>query len=172
MRISIVGTFSLMAFAASAATALADDVPAGWTKGADGSYTHTASAMRCPSEIAGYAFQSFSGPVEPNFEGVCTYAKGDENGLLRVRRYVEGVGETPLAIRNDDGLMHPSQVNGGKIVAAFRAGPGPVVNGTQTHQLVLTFATKGYLVDCIARHTTAAQPPMDFTSACMKLGGQ
>jgi hypothetical protein len=151
---------------------LAGNAQAGWTQGADGTYAHIASGMRCPSEIAHYAFQSFSGPADPNFEGVCTYAKGSESGLLRVRRYVAGAGETPLAVRNDDGLMHADMSNGGKIMAAFRGGPGPVVDGVQTYQFVLTFALKGYLVDCIARHADKSQPPADFTDACMKLAGQ
>jgi hypothetical protein len=169
MRIFAAVTILLFGFASGAA--MADGVPAGWIKAPDGTYTHTASAMHCPSEIAGFVFQALSVPADPNFEGVCTYTKGDESGLLRVRRYVEGAGETPLAIKNDYGLMHPAQANGGQIVAAYRGGPGPVLDGVQTHQFVLTFATKGYLVDCIARHAAQSMPPMDFADACMKLAG-
>ena len=171
MRAFIIAVVSLFACAASAAPVAPGDVPERWTKDSDGTYTHTASAIRCPSQIAGYAFQSLSGPADPNFEGVCTYTKGGETGLLRVRRYVEGVGETPLAIKNDNGLMHPDMTNGGKIAAAYRGGPGPVVDGVQTLQFVLTFRAKDYLVDCIARHGDKSQPPADFPEACMKLAG-
>lgn len=155
-----------------ATAALADDVPAGWSRGGDGTYTHIASGVTCASDVKGYAFKGIQGPSDPNFEGVCTYddGKGD-TGLLRVRRYVEGVGETPMAIQNDYGLMHPQMSGGGQILGAVRGGPGPLVDGVQTYQIVMTTVAKGYLVDCIARHTDKSMPASDFPLACLKLAG-
>lgn len=162
----------LIILAFTARSALADDVPAGWARAADGTYTHVASGIACPAEIKGYRFKRLDGPVAPNMEGVCTYENGNgETGLVRVRRYVEGVGETPLAIQNDYGLMHPNTSNGGKMVGAFRGGPGPVVDGVQTYQIVLTNVAKGFLIDCIARHAEKSQPPTDFAFACQKAAG-
>ncbi|HEY2034360.1 MAG TPA: hypothetical protein VGH02_11800 [Rhizomicrobium sp.] len=150
--------------------AFAQSVPAGWTQNKDG-YVHSASGVRCPASVADYTFKSIEVPSDPGFEGVCTYVKGDgETGLVRVRYYIENVGETPLAIKNDYGLMHPDAAGTpGKIMGAFRGGPGPVVNGTQTYQFVLTTTRNGYLIDCIARHTDKAMPPNDFPFACQKL---
>jgi hypothetical protein len=161
-----------VAFAVAASSGCADDVPAGWSRAADGSYIHAASGINCPAELKGYRFKSLDGASAPNFEGVCTYDNGDgETGLIRVRHYVEGAGETPLAIQNDYNLMHPQMSNGGTMVATFRGGPGPVVDGVQTYQIVLTNVMKGFLVDCIARHADKAQPAMDFPLACQHLTG-
>jgi hypothetical protein len=166
-------TLSAIAFALLIAPAArADELSAGWSRAADGAFTHTQSGVTCPSDIKGYAFKALAGPSAPNFEGICSYDNGQgETGLVRVRRYVEGVGETPLAIQNDYGLMHPTMSNGGRVVGAFRGGPGPVVDGVQTYQIVMTTVAKGYLVDCIARHTEKSMPPSDFPLACMKLEG-
>lgn len=164
MTIAMLGC---IASTVSAAPALADDtVPVGWSRSADGTYTHDASGVHCPPQIAGYSLKSIEGASDPNFDGICTYEKAQgEIGLLRVRHYVEGVGETPLAIRNDYGLMHPDQ-SPQKVVSAFRGGPGPVVDGVETTQFVLTSVSNGYLLDCIARHKTKEMPPIDFPQAC------
>jgi hypothetical protein len=89
-------------------------------------------------------------PADPIL-GVCVY--GDDNdvqGLIRIRRYVPGAGETPLAIQNDAKLMVPSQRDP-NVVAAFRGGPGPERNGKPTFQVVITFVVGEHLVDCILR---------------------
>jgi hypothetical protein len=125
--------------------------------------------MTCPVEGAGYAFQRIDGPSEPNFLGVCRYDNGKGiTGLIRIRRYVEGVGETSLAIQNDYGLMHPD-LSQGTIVVAFRGGPGPMENGVQTYQFVLTSVRNGFMIDCIARQTVQGMPPDDFTTYCSHL---
>lgn len=153
-----------------ATQAAAQSLPAGWTQDESG-YTHAASGVHCPSSVADYAFKSLSLPSDQGFEGVCTYANGSgETGLVRVRHYVEGVGETPLAIKNDYSLTHPEDAGTpGKLVETFRGGPGPVVDGAPTFQFVLTALHKGYLIDCIARHADKSMPPKDFPFACQKL---
>ena len=154
----------------SMTSALADDAAAGWSRKSDGTYVHDLSGIACAPDVAGYTFKRLDGPSAPNFEGVCVYEKGSEAGLIRVRRYQAGVGETPLAIQNDEGLMHPDSSQG-HIVSAFRAGPGPVVDGIPSFQMVMTSIARGYLFDCIARHTEKSMPPQEFALACMKLRG-
>jgi hypothetical protein len=162
----------IMAVLVASQPVRSDDNPPGWTRAANGAYTHVASGMTCPLEVKGYRFKALDGPSAPNIEGACTYDNGSgEAGLIRVRRYAEGVGETPLAIQNDYGLMHPNMSNGGKMMGAFRGGPGPVIGGVQTYQIVLTNVVKGFLVDCIARHTDKSQPPIDFAFACQHVAG-
>ena len=166
-RAALLAVTLLFAFGAASAD---DAAPAGWTRGADGTYTHTDSGMRCPTAAVGYAFRKIDGASEPNFLGVCTYDDGSGvTGLIRVRRYVEGVGETPMAIQNDYGLMHPDLGGGKKLMGAVRGGPGPVVDGVLTYQFVMTTVLRGFMVDCIARQTKQGMPPSDFTLYCMKL---
>jgi hypothetical protein len=46
------------------------------------------------------------------------------------------------------------------------------VDGVSTSQMVITSVAKGYLFDCIARHTDTGMPPQEFALACTKLGGR
>jgi hypothetical protein len=167
------GRIVLVAVLMASSAALAQSIPAGWSQ-SENTYTHTASGIACPTDVAGYTFKSIAGPSDPNFDGVCTYDKGgSETGLIRVRHYVDGVGETPMAIQNDYRLMHPDIAGGpGKIMGTVRGGPGPVVDGVQTYQLVLTTIHNGFLVDCISRHTDKSAPPSEFALACNRLMGQ
>ena len=162
-----------VAFAVAAWSARADDVPAGWSRAADGTYTHVESGVVCPVDVKGYSLRQVEGPSDPGFLGICSYQNADGvAGLIRIRRYIEGVGETPLAIQNDYGLMHPDVQTGngiGKMVDAFRGGPGPVVDGVQTRQMVTTTVVRGLLVDCIDRQAKEGMPPHDFSDACWSL---
>jgi hypothetical protein len=147
----------------------ADDLaatPAGWTKSADGSYAHSDSGIVCSAKVNAYTLQRVDGPADPNILGTCVYSGGDKRiGLIRIRKFVDGVGETPLAIQNDRGLMGLVPMSGGppgaKPVEAFRSGPGPIVDGTQLGQFVITSVHKGLLSDCISQ-TTPDQAERDF----------
>jgi hypothetical protein len=131
----------------------ADTLPEGWQETLDGGYAHAASGITCAKQIGTFGLTSLEGHAAPNVLGTCIYSGGELRiGKLRVRRYVEGAGETPLAIRNDEVLMHPErQPADQRAVFAERAGPGPGVAGTRTQQLVMTFVSHGFLVDCIVQ---------------------
>ena len=131
-------------------------VPEGWTLSSDGSYSNPQSGIYCPKAMGSYALARLDGPAEPNRIGTCVYSAGEIRiGEIRVRKFVDGVGETPLAISNDRALMGggggPNVPPGGKLAAAYRVGPGPEINGTQTQQIVITSVHGGLLVDCIAQ---------------------
>jgi hypothetical protein len=136
-----------------ATVAGADVLPDGWQATPDGGYAHAASGITCTKQMGTFALASLEGPQAPSIVGTCIYSGGEVRiGKLRVRNYVEGVGETPLAIQNDEALMHPErQPEGQKPVMTYRAGPGPEVGGVRTQQMVLTFVSRGFLVDCIVQ---------------------
>lgn len=166
-------------FAASAAPAASDPPapPEGWTL-SDATYTHTESGVTCPKTMGTYAFVRLDGPAEPNVLGVCIYSGGPVRvGQVRVRKYIDGAGETPLAIQNDRNLMsdHPSGLpEGAKLMGAQRMGPGPRIDGNDTTQTVLTSVHKGLLVDCISqtrRDGAEANAGFEgFLSKCMSDG--
>ena len=142
---------SLPAFAADPAP-----LPDGWSRGDDGTYTHDKSGVVCPPAKGPYTFVRLDGPSDPGILGVCNYSGGPARiGKIRVRSFIDGVGETPLAIQNDRGLMGMIPVQGvpagGRPVAAYRGGPGPVIDGVQTTQFVLTSVSNGLMVDCITQ---------------------
>jgi len=150
---SVLGA-SLSAVAAGAADTPA--TPDGWSRATDGTVTHTASGVTCPPAMGAYAFVQLDGPSEPGILGVCQYSGGVLRiGKIRVRKFIDGVGETPLAITNDRTLMGliPAQgvPPGGKLVEAFRGGPGPVIDGTQTAQFVITMRVGNLMIDCISQ---------------------
>ncbi|HEY1711072.1 MAG TPA: hypothetical protein VGG10_22595 [Rhizomicrobium sp.] len=169
----------LLALAGSSALA-ADPTPAsppdGWTRAADGTYAHSESGVICPAAFGPYKFARLDGPSAPTTLGVCVYSGGDVRvGEIRVRKFVDGVGETPLAIQNDRGLMGVAPVGnvpaGSKPVAAMRGGPGPTIDGTATAQLVITSVMGGLMVDCISQ-TKQDKDEQDygfsnFVKACM-----
>jgi hypothetical protein len=137
------------------AAAPGNSPPNGWSAGADGTYTQVESGVRCPKTVGTYTFVRLDGPSDPNILGVCNYTGGEVRvGEIRVRKFIDGVGETPLAIQNDRGLMGAAPLAnappGAKPVMVYRVGPGPTVNGNATSQVVLTFVNGGLLVDCIS----------------------
>jgi hypothetical protein len=143
-------------------------VPDGWTRADDGTYTHVQSGVVCRPASGPYTLVRLEGPSEPGILGVCIYSGGPLRiGKIRVRTFIDGVGETPLAIQNDRTLMGMAPAQGapagGKLVAAFRGGPGPVIDGARTAQFVLTSTVKGLMVDCISQ-TGEDKAERDFGS--------
>lgn len=136
-----------------ATTAFAQTLPDGWASNSDGGYVHHDSGVACVKAIGTYTLTRLDGAAPPGTLGVCVYSGGDVRvGEIRVRKFVDGQGDTPLAIQNDRGLMGlvPSQA-GTKPVATYRVGPGPQIDGAETVQVVMTFALKGLLIDCISQ---------------------
>jgi hypothetical protein len=163
------GAFVAIATLALAAAAVAGTLPAGWSAREDGAVVHGPSGAVCPTEIAGFKRVGLDSKGAPDL-GLCAYTGAqDREGLIRVRQYVPGVGESSLAIQNDKMLMEPQP--GRQIVAGQRVGPGPAKNGAPTQQFVLTIARKGLLVDCISRQLKSdeGKGAMDFALACMEL---
>jgi hypothetical protein len=131
-------------------------LPDGWALGTNSAYINAQSGVSCPKAIGSYNFVRLDGPTGPNRIGTCIYSAGEVRiGEIRIRKFVDGVGETPLAISNDRALTGggggPNVPPGGKLAAAYRVGPGPEVNGIQTQQMVITSVQGGLLVDCIAQ---------------------
>jgi hypothetical protein len=129
--------------------------PDGWALNNDGSYLHAQSGVICAKIVGTYNFVRFGEPSDPNILGTCVYSGGDVRvGEIRVRKFVDGMGETPLAIQNDRVLMGVAPMAnappGAKVLSAHRVGPGPEINGEETTQVVLTSARSGLLVDCIS----------------------
>jgi hypothetical protein len=153
MRVGVL-VAALTAALAGFANADTPALPDGWSTNADGSYVHAQSAVVCAKTVGTYTFVRLDGPAEPNILGTCVYSGGDIRvGKIRVRTFVDGVGETPLAIQNDRLLMGRIQYS--DVPAGYtpkfgeRMGPGPEIEGQRTSQTVITIMQGGLLVDCI-----------------------
>jgi hypothetical protein len=174
MSPAVVPTLALaVASMLGAMAARADDLPAGWSARADATLVHEQSGTTCPPELAGFKRVQIDSKGAPDL-GVCTYAGNpDLEGLIRVRQYVRGAGETPLAIQNDQTLMEPPP-GSPQIVSAIRSGPGPEGNGAATQQFVITKKRNGLLVDCIGRQprSDTGKGASDFALACLKHLGE
>lgn len=160
-------TILVACVSASATIAWAAELPLGWTAREADLVIHEQSGARCPLELGGIRRTMIESKGEPDL-GICYYADDkDHEGLLRVRQYVRGAGETPLAIQNDRVLMEP-EGNERNVVSGVRGGPGPATNGTPTRQFVLTFKRNGLLIDCIGRQLASDQSKFDgdFAIAC------
>jgi len=129
-------------------------LPAGWVLNADGSYLHSQSGLICTKTVGSYNFVRLDGASDPNILGVCVYSGGDVRvGEIRIRKFVDGVGDTPLAIQSDRVLMGKAAGDappGYTAKFAERMGPGPEMDGQRTSQSVITFLRGGFLVDCIS----------------------
>jgi hypothetical protein len=139
-----------------AAAATTPSPPAGWTLGSDGAYTQTQSGVICRAAVGPYSLVRLDGPSAPNILGVCVYSGGTARvGEVRVRTFIDGVGDTPLAIQNDRMLMGTVPATGvpagGKLLSSFRVGPGPQIDGVETAQVVITSLENGLLRDCISQ---------------------
>jgi hypothetical protein len=100
--------------------------PDGWIAQADGSYAHPQSGVVCAKAIGTYNFVRLDGPSDAGILGVCIYSGGDVRvGEIRVRKFIDGVGDTPLAVRNDRGLMGLVPLEG--------APPGARIVGGHAH---------------------------------------
>jgi hypothetical protein len=129
-------------------------LPDGWTLDSNGSYAQSQSGVICAKTVGSYNFVRLDGASDPNILGVCVYSGGDVRvGEIRIRKFADGVGETPLAIQNDRVLMGkaPTGAPAGAVIKfAERMGPGPEIDGQQTSQAVITSLRGGLLVDCIS----------------------
>ncbi len=126
------------------------DLPQGWTaRAGDGAFVHTESGVACLPAFGAFTRQKLEGPSSPNILGICIYAdaKGRPAGV-RVRRYMENVGDSPLAIQNDRNLISPP--NGQHLVATMRVTPVALDDGTHIQRLTFTVLRNGMLTDCFA----------------------
>ncbi|HJW40420.1 MAG TPA: hypothetical protein VJ476_04225 [Rhizomicrobium sp.] len=172
MRAAGIVVACLFAVAASAADLPA--LPDGWARAADGTYSHTGSGTNCLSTYGDLTFVRLDGPAAPGTLGVCVYAAGDTKaGQIRIRKFVDGAGDTPLAVQNDRSLMGLTPMAGApagsRMVAADRVGPGPAINGAPSRQTVITTLRNGLLVDCIVQdaHMNGMQNGLDpLLKAC------
>ena len=154
MKPTICGGLIATVFAFTSSLAADGPGPAGWKKSAYGIYSHTESGVTCPPRIGVYTLGQVDGPANPNFLGTCHYSDAeDRRGLIHVRRYMRGVGDTPVAIGNDQMLMEGTQnkdaPQGAKTAGTYRGGPGPNIGGEPTRILVQTTVKNGLLVDCV-----------------------
>jgi hypothetical protein len=162
----------LACITASATIASAAELPPGWAAREADLVVHEQSGAKCPLELSGIKRTAIEAKGAPDL-GICYYADDkDHEGLLRVRQYVRGAGETPLAIKNDRVLMEP-EGNERNAVSGVRSGPGPAKNGAPTRQFVLTFKRNGLLIDCIGRQLGSDQGGFDgdFAIACKRAQG-
>lgn len=168
MRCPLVSAIALATATVMGATAaLGDDLPPGWSARPDATLVHEQSGSSCPLELNGFKRTHIESKGAPDL-GVCTYAgEQDREGLIRVRQYVRGAGETPLAAQNDQMLIEPPP-GSPMIVAGQRIGPGPDRNGVPTQQFVLTIARNGLLIDCVGRQPKSddGMVAFDFALAC------
>ncbi|QEX21245.1 hypothetical protein FRZ61_11680 [Hypericibacter adhaerens] len=180
-RTIAVGALLLLALQACAspdgkegANAAASD----WIKASDGSYTHKASGALCPIEVEGFALQGLKMPEAPGSLGTCLYAdSAGRRGEIRVRRYIPGVGETPLAIQNDKTLMEGATSSSDQVITStIRAGPGPEINGERSQRDVITVKRNGLLIDCAAWERVSqfedGSPIVDFGINCLHMPGE
>ena len=121
---------------------------AGWTM-ESGAALHQASSTKCPAELPGFNALIFTGPVEPNILGTCTYkddADGGDAGM-QVRRYMRDVGESRDAIINDRMLMEPRP--GADVpFMMVRLTPITLRDGKSGGRMVITKTRGGLLIDC------------------------
>jgi hypothetical protein len=150
-----------------------------WTKAADGSYTHRPSGAVCAVEVEGFALQGLQMPAIQGSLGICQYADNDGRlGEIRVRRYIAGVGETPLAVQNDESLMRGTAANDPTqiITSTIRVGPGPEIGGEPSQRNVITIKENGLLIDCAAWEKKSLSDNWsqvaDFAIGCLHMPGE
>lgn len=166
--INIVLAGLLVAVSAAAAAQL----PPGWVQKADGELSHKESGAICPAKLGDYGLKGLQAGADKNTLGICAYEdpKGP-TGQIRVRRYVKGVGDTPMAISNDKGLMEPSGEH--EMIAAFRVTPMEAPDGQMLMAHVITITVNKLLIDCIA--IRPADENVDLSKPihdqCMKIKG-
>ena len=121
---------------------------AGWKMDA-GVALHAASTTTCPAMLPGFAALIFTGPIEPNILGTCTYKDSADAGDtgIQVRRYMRDVGESRDAIANDRTLMEP---RAGENVPFMMVRITEITtrDGKPGGRMVITKARGGFLVDC------------------------
>ena len=168
-------------FASTSSIAADGPGPTGWTKSDSGVYSHNASGVACPARIGVYMLGQVEGPASPNLLGTCNYSDSEgRRGIIDVRRYLRGVGETPFAIENDRMLIDGGQIQGAsagaKLGAYYRGGVGQMIDGEPARILVLTTVRNGLLVDCVEWQKTSAPSLLragvaPFSHHCSELFG-
>jgi len=157
--------FVSLALALAGSPSLADPLPPGWSQREDGAFVHQQSTAVCPLEIAGHKRTGIEAGAAPVL-GICSYAKGsDMTGVIRVRSYVPGQGETQMAIENDRLLMAP----GSTTVSTGRMPPMRPSEGKQ--RLVLTVTRGGLLIDCDSTYPWVDAPAdatTGFSEVCIR----
>ena len=123
-------------------------VKAGW-KMATGAALHEASTTKCPADLPGFSALIFTGPVEPNVLGTCTYKDNADSGDagIQVRRYMRDVGETRDAIINDRTLME-TRPGAPAPFMTVRFDPITTRDGKRGGRVVITKTRAGFLIDC------------------------
>jgi hypothetical protein len=82
----------------------------------------------------------------PPVIALCNYSDGQsKTGVIRIRTYVPGQGESELAIKNDEALMRP----GSTTVSTARLPPVHFQQGQPTIVREVSSVTRGgLLIDC------------------------
>jgi len=121
---------------------------AGWKMDA-GAALHDPSTTKCPAALPGFDALIFTGPVEPNILGTCTYKDGAGGGDtgIQVRRYMRDVGESRDAIRNDRGLME-IRPGASPPFMMVRFEPITTRDGKRGGRVIITKTRGGLLIDC------------------------
>jgi hypothetical protein len=144
-------TLSSGAFAQSpsSGSAAGDEMAkAGW-KMESGAAVHAGSSTKCPAAIPGFNALIFTGPIDPNILGTCTYKDNANSGDtgIQVRRYIRGVGESSDAIDNDRTLMEPGSDPNVPFMMV-RIAPITTRDGKSGGRMVITKTRGGLLIDC------------------------
>ena len=93
IALTIAATSTLLA-----AAAMSDPLPADWSALTDGTLLHAPSAAKCPLRVASLQRAAIESKGASDL-GICFYNdESGREGLIRVRQYVRGAGETQLAI--------------------------------------------------------------------------
>ena len=121
---------------------------AGW-KMESGAAVHAGSSTKCPAALPGFNALIFTGPVDPNILGTCTYKDTADSGDtgIQVRRYIRDVGESGDAIANDRTLMEPGSDPNVPFMMV-RIQPITTRDGKSGGRMVITKTRGGLLIDC------------------------
>jgi hypothetical protein len=166
-----------LAVAAALAVTISTAAPAqllpGWTRAPDGSFKHTLSGAVCPLKLDKFSLSGLEKSTDANTLGICAYADNDDHTAeIRIRRYVKGVGETPTAIQNDQGLMELGRDH--DMVTAFRVTPLPSTDDRELSADVITVALKGHLIDCLVIRLRTEDPQISTPvhKQCFEMRGK
>ena len=147
-------------------SAMAGNVPAGWSRNMDGSYKQAESGVLCPKSFLNFNFQTIDGPSPdaPNVLGTCHYSDGNgRDGSIRVRRYVENWGDNLARSANDKLLM---ATDGSAPPMLMRPGTDRKSGGAR---LTVTVVRNGLLVDCSVWQPASSTPDRMFPLYCSTL---
>ena len=140
----------------------------GWTSDSAG-HAHALSETKCPLESDAFKQVRFSGAAEPNIIGTCLYedAMGTGDAGITVRRYMQGVGDSPDAIANDRLLMEPNPTRGAPLFTV-RIDPVMFDDGKRGARMTITKMRGGLLIDCFAVDADFANAGAKIAALCAK----